>query len=213
MIVQYGYLTMFSVVWPLTSVSFLVNNWIELRTDAMKICVESQMPTPWRGEGIGPWLDSLGFLTWFGSITTAALVYMFNGGGPEGTPDSIVGWALLLSIFFSEHVYMVIRYAMQHMMSKLDSPGRQKERGERYQVRRKYLEEAFGSASAALAPAPAPVQGEVTRSSLENDARQGSLENANPTERFWQRQRGWEETAKFGAGLIEQTPSEGKKAQ
>lgn len=58
MVVQFGYLSLFSVVWPLTPVSFIINNWVELRSDAVKICVEMQRPTPLRADSIGPWLDS-----------------------------------------------------------------------------------------------------------------------------------------------------------
>ncbi|MBM6383490.1 MAG: anoctamin [Paenibacillus sp.] len=29
---------MFSTVWPLTSVCALINNWVEIRGDAIKIC-------------------------------------------------------------------------------------------------------------------------------------------------------------------------------
>ncbi|KAL2358667.1 calcium-activated chloride channel-domain-containing protein [Cryomyces antarcticus] len=103
MVVQFGYLSLFSVIWPLTAVSFLLNDWLELRADALKICVEMQRPTPRRADTIGPWLDALAFLTWCGSITTAALVYLFrnDGIGPDGTPYNIHGWALLLSIFAS----------------------------------------------------------------------------------------------------------------
>ncbi|TKA52534.1 hypothetical protein B0A55_13157, partial [Friedmanniomyces simplex] len=77
MVVQYGYLALFSVIWPLVPVSFLINNWVELRADAIKICVEMQRPTPWRADTIGPWLDALSFQSWLGSITMSALVYLF----------------------------------------------------------------------------------------------------------------------------------------
>jgi anoctamin-10 len=40
MVLQFGYLSLFSVVWTLTAVSFVINDWIELRADAIKICVE-----------------------------------------------------------------------------------------------------------------------------------------------------------------------------
>lgn len=40
MCIQFGYLALFSPVWPLVPVSFLVNNWIELRSDFFKIIVE-----------------------------------------------------------------------------------------------------------------------------------------------------------------------------
>ena len=214
MVVQFGYLALFSVVWPLTACSFVVNNWIELRSDAVKICVEMQRPTPYRADSIGPWLDSLGFLAWLGSITTAALVYLFrnDGLGPDGTPSTIHGWALLLSIFFSEHVYLLVRWGVRIAISKIDSPGLQKERAERFQVRKRYLQEAMGDDATAL---PSGLEGEqITRASLEEDARQETLRNSNPSDHFWRKQRSWEESAKVGGRLIDQmAQSESRKSK
>ena len=214
MVVQYGYLSLFSVVWPLTPVSFIINNWIELRSDAAKICLEMQCPNPLRADSIGPWLDSLGFLTWLGSITSAALVYLFSndGLGPDGTPSTIQGWALLLTIFFSEHVYLLLRMGVQLAISKIDSPGMEKERGEKYMVRKQYLHQTLGENAMDLLPSHAEER--ITRASLEEEARQGSLSTMGPHDHFWKRQQGWEESAKVGAGLIEKmAPTEGKKQQ
>lgn len=212
MVVQYGYLALFSAVWPLTPVSFLVNNWIELRTDAIKICIETQRPTPWRADSIGPWLDSLGFLTWFGSITTAAVVYLFAGGGlgPDGEPESIKAWGLLLAIFFSEHAYFLIRWGARTFISKLDSPGRQKERQERFQVRKRYLEEIdMGEQARRVAPSQ---KEQINRNSLEDEARSSTLNTSTLEQRFWKRQRGWEESVSVGVGFIEAAiTDEGKK--
>jgi anoctamin-10 len=211
MVIQFGYLSLFSVVWPLVPVSFLINNWIELRSDAVKICIESQRPTPFRSDGIGPWLDSLSFLSWLGSVTTAALVYLFSndGLGPDGTPATIKGWALLLTIFFSEHIYLVVRLAVRTAISKIDSPGVQKERAERYMVRKRYLQEQFGDKAMELPSAP---HEKITRQSLEEDARAGSLKSSSSTDRFWARQKGWEESAQVGKSLIDKmAPAESKK--
>jgi anoctamin-10 len=214
MVVQFGYLALFSVVWPLTPVSFLINNWVELRSDAVKICVEMQRPTPYRADSIGPWLDSLGFLTWIGSISSAALVYLFSndGLGPDGTPKDIKGWALLLTIFLSEHIYLAVRLAVRLVISKMDSPGMQKERAERFMVRKRYFQESFGEDAMELPP---PMEREsITRASLEEEARLGSMRASGPQDHFWNRQRSWEESAKIGAGLIERmAPTEGKKQQ
>ncbi|MCJ1306640.1 hypothetical protein MMC25_000283 [Agyrium rufum] len=213
MVVQFGYLTLFSVVWPLAPVSFILNNWIELRSDAVKICIEMQRPTPYRADSIGPWIDNLSFLTWLGSITSAALVYLFSndGLGPDGTPATIKGWALLLTIFFSEHIYLFVRYAIRIAISKLDAPGVQKERGERYMVRKRYLEEAFGKENAMTPLSPSE---KITRASLEEDARQGSLQDSRDEDRFWARQRGWRESVQVGTDLIERMAAdEGKKVQ
>ncbi|KAI9676656.1 MAG: hypothetical protein M1829_002973 [Trizodia sp. TS-e1964] len=216
MVMQFGYLSLFSVVWPLTGVSFIINDWIELRGDAIKICVEMQRPAPARADTIGPWLDSLGFLTWLGSITSAALVFLFSGDGlgPEGTPHNIKGWGLLLTIFFSEHIYMLVRFGVRTALSKIDTPALQKQRGERFMVRKRYLEESL-SQEAKLILADAPVGKEkINRASLEEEARQGSLHHSTPENRFWKRQLHWEETAKVGADLVNSTaPDQHKKDQ
>lgn len=213
MVVQFGYLSLFSVVWPLAPVSFIINNWFELRTDAVKICVEMQRPTPSRVDSVGPWLDSLGFLSWLGSITSAALVYLFSndGLGPDGTPATIKGWALLLTIFLSEHIYLIVRSAVRFAISKLDSPGMQKERAERFMVRKQYLEQKFGNNAMELLPTS--VEEKITRASLEEDARQNSLRTSGPVDQFWSRQRSWQETAKVGATLIERMTPQAKKQQ
>lgn len=213
MVLQFGYLALFSVVWPLVPVSFLVNNWIELRADAIKICVEMQRPTPWRADTIGPWLDSLGFLSWLGSITTAALVYLYSndGVGPDGSPHAIKGWALLLAIFLSEHLYLGLRWAIAFAISKIDSPGRQKERKDRFAVRQKYFQESLDQTHR-LPPISEKAE-EITRSSLEDEARNASLRAATPQERFWARQRHWTETAQVGAGLIARAAPDGEESK
>ncbi|OCK86308.1 DUF590-domain-containing protein [Lepidopterella palustris CBS 459.81] len=217
MVLQFGYLSLFSVVWPLTAVSFLVNDWIELRADAIKICIEMQRPIPWRADTIGPWLDSLSFLTWLGSITTSALVYMFSndGLGPDGNPSAIKGWALLLTIFFSEHAFILTRWAIRLAISKLDSPGRQKERRERFMVRKRYFEENLSTLE--KIPKIAEAGGDVDRASLEEDARTASVKTSTVVNRFWARQRGWKDTVQIGRELIEKAAverrNEAKKVQ
>ena len=203
MVLQFGYLALFSCVWPLVPVSFLINNWVELRADAVKICVEMQRPTPWRADTIGPWLDSLAFLSWLGSITMAALTYLFSndGVGPDGNPKNIKGWGLLLSIFFSEHLFLLVRWSVSYAISKIDSPGKQKERKDRFLVRQQYFQESM--AGQKQLPTLSEKAGEITRETLEEEARMGSLKAATSEERFWARQRHWSESAKVGAGLIE----------
>ncbi|KAF2473063.1 DUF590-domain-containing protein [Lindgomyces ingoldianus] len=215
MVVQFGYLSLFSVVWPLTPLSFLINDWVELRADAIKICVEMQRPTPCRADTIGPWLDSLSFLTWLGSLTTSALVYLFSndGLGPDGHPSNITGWALLLSVMLSEHLFILLRWGVRIAISKLDSPGLQKERRERFLVRKQYFEESLSQVG--RLPKMADLGEKITRESLEEDARRASLKASTPEDRFWSRQKGWRETVAVAKGLIEKAAvegsSEGKK--
>ncbi|KAK5715079.1 hypothetical protein LTR15_010495 [Elasticomyces elasticus] len=205
MVVQYGYLALFSVIWPLVPLSFAINNWVELRADAVKICVEMQRPAPYRADTIGPWLEAISFLGWVGSITGAALVYLFSndGIGPDGSPSDIKGWGLLLSIFFSEHLFLFARWAVAMAISRIDSPGRQKERRERYLTRQKLFEESLDQTH--KLPPMSEKGGEITRTSLEEEARSSSLGTASPEEKFWNRQRNWRESAQIGTGLIERS--------
>ncbi|KAF2724584.1 DUF590-domain-containing protein [Polychaeton citri CBS 116435] len=209
MVLQFGYLALFSVVWPLVPVSFLINNWIELRSDAVKICIEMQRPVPWRADTIGPWLDALSFLSWIGSITMAALTYLFSndGLGPDGTPSTVRGWALLLSIFFSEHLYLAVRQGVAIAISKIDSPGQQKMRRERFLVRQSYFQDSLKNMKVPPALTDAPPE-KITREMLEDEARMGSLKSATREERFWARQRNWRESAIVGQNLIQKAPVE-----
>lgn len=206
MIVQFGYLSLFSVVWPLTAVSFFINNWIELRSDAVKITLEHQRPIPWRADSIGPWIDALGFLTWLGSLTSAALVYLFygDGVGPDGNPRNVRGWVLLLTILLSEHIFLGIRLIVRYALSKVDSPGLQRQRKERFAVRRQYLDEALGQVEASKFAGGGIATGEkVDRRSLEEEARQSTLQgHGSPGERFWKRQQSMSETIQVGMRLI-----------
>ena len=211
MVIQFGYLSLFSVVWPMVPVAYLVNNWFELRADAFKICMEMQRPTPWRADTIGPWLDALGFLTWLGSLTMAAVAYMFSndGVGPDGNPYDLKAWVLLLSIFFSEHIYLFVHFAVAFGISKIDSPGRQKERRDRFLTRQKFVQDSLSQVQ--KAPILDEKRESITRQSLEEDARRGSLQTASPEERFWSRQRGWRESAQVGKGMIDKAVADDKE--
>ncbi|KAL2177269.1 calcium-activated chloride channel-domain-containing protein [Thermothelomyces heterothallicus CBS 202.75] len=214
MVVQFGYLSLFSVVWPLTACSFLVNNWVEARSDAMKIAANCKRPIPWRADSIGPWLGALGFLSWMGSLTSAALVFLFkNGtGGLDGSPWDIRGWALLLSILFAEHAYLLVQLVVRSVIRKLDSPGLQKERSERYAIRKRLLErmgdwdvsdDARAGGPGVGAAAAAGTGEEITRDALEEEARRLSVAGeGKPEQLFWQRQRSAAETIQVGRALI-----------
>ncbi|TFK39576.1 calcium-activated chloride channel-domain-containing protein [Crucibulum laeve] len=78
MVVQFGYVVLWSTIWPLAGAMALLNNLLELRSDAFKITVHNRRPIPARTDTIGPWLDAMAFLTWLGALTNSALVYLFS---------------------------------------------------------------------------------------------------------------------------------------
>jgi len=79
-------------------------------------------------------------------------------------------------------------------------------------VRKRYLQEQFGEDALELIPSREKEQ--ITRRSLEEEARQESLGETTPSSRFWGRQRGWEENVMEGQRLIRKVaPAEGRKSQ
>lgn len=153
MVIQYGYLALFAPVWPLVSVGFLINNWIELRSDFLKLCTQHQRPHPVRTEGIGPWVAALDVLTWLGSISTAAIVHLFGnsssaagaGGAAAAAESSSVGYVggwmrLLVTVFLSEHLYLLMRVAVGALLRRIGSEQVRREKATTFAFRRKYLD-------------------------------------------------------------------------
>lgn len=149
MVLQFGYLALFSPVWPLIPVGFLINNWIELRSDFLKICIEHQRPAPIRADSIGPWLDSLSFLNWLGSISTAAIVFLFrNGNESQGHGYNAQNlYALAAIVFVSEHIYLVVRFLVKIILGRIGSDAERRAAREQY-VRRKKLMETINMGAA-----------------------------------------------------------------
>lgn len=130
MVTQFGYVALWSTIWPLAPLMSLLNNHIEVRSDAFKIAVHVKRPIPLRTDTIGPWLESLSFLAWLSALTNSALVYMFrmpaNGLAIEhesNLPEDQVYAAtkeLLLSAFLvallASHVYFVLRAVVRRAL-------------------------------------------------------------------------------------------------
>ncbi|KAF2739811.1 hypothetical protein EJ04DRAFT_559707 [Polyplosphaeria fusca] len=147
MVLQYGYLALFSPVWPLIPIGFLVNNWFELRGDVFKICVEHQRPAPVRSDGLGPWVSSLELLTWLGSMSSAAIVHLFDGrihGLYQST--GVNKWCSLpLTVFFSEHIFLGFRAAVRFALQRIGSQQIRRERAEKYAERKRLLDDLEAS--------------------------------------------------------------------
>ncbi|XP_052102473.1 anoctamin-8-like isoform X2 [Mytilus californianus] len=59
MLIQFGYVTLFSSAFPLAALCALLNNIIEIRSDAFKLCMHHQRPFGKSVESIGTWQDAL----------------------------------------------------------------------------------------------------------------------------------------------------------
>ena len=55
MFIQFGYVILFSAAYPLAGLCALVNNLIEIRGDAFKLCLVHKRPFGQRVNSIGSW--------------------------------------------------------------------------------------------------------------------------------------------------------------
>ncbi|KAJ5276919.1 hypothetical protein N7524_003072 [Penicillium chrysogenum] len=134
MCVQFGYLALFGVAWPLVPLGFLLNNWLELRGDFFKLTLECQRPPPIRSDSIGPCLLGLDLLAWLGTLSTAAIVHVYRGPISEVRLSS-----LLLTLFVAEQVYLGMRFTASTALEKIFSDTIRREEARRYAVRKNYL--------------------------------------------------------------------------
>ncbi|KIY44981.1 DUF590-domain-containing protein [Fistulina hepatica ATCC 64428] len=139
MVTQYGYVVLWSAIWPLAPLMALVNNFFEMRSDAYKITVHHRRPIPVRTDTIGPWRETMDVLAWLGAMTNAALVYLFHGGGHANISTGGLwctltgggeGWsvlpgaglgmlvAALLIALCASHAYMLLRRAVGHVVEQ-----------------------------------------------------------------------------------------------
>lgn len=135
MCVQFGYLALFGVAWPLVPVGFLLNNWLELRGDFFKLTLECQRPPPIRADSIGPCLLGLDFLAWMGTLSTAAIVHLYRGPMSEVHLSS-----MLLTIFVAEQVYLAVRFVASMALEKIFADTLRREEARRYAVRKSFLD-------------------------------------------------------------------------
>ncbi|KAF9283581.1 hypothetical protein BGZ88_010421 [Linnemannia elongata] len=125
MVEQFGFVSLFSVIWPLTGLCAFINNWVELRSDAAKICFHTRRPIPSRTDSIGPWIDHLQHLTWFSSLTNASMLYLFRGAtdhkditGADVSSRLSLGM-MLLCVVASEHLYLGLRWTVRTILESI----------------------------------------------------------------------------------------------
>ncbi|KAJ2058433.1 hypothetical protein GGI17_005036 [Coemansia sp. S146] len=124
---QFGRVAFFSVAWPLAPLAAFLNNWLELRTDAAKICGATKRPIPRRVDTIGPWLETLRFMCWLSSITNALLIYQFHPNcaflPTVAEPETMLRFGrtslsfALIVLLCSEHIFLIIRWTIAHVMA------------------------------------------------------------------------------------------------
>jgi len=95
MVIQFGYTTMFVAAFPLATVMSFVNNYVEIRVDAWKLCQLMQRAEPRSAEDIGTWQDILEFIS-IAAIAVNSMLVAFTSTNMIDTPWFLRAWTFVL---------------------------------------------------------------------------------------------------------------------
>lgn len=115
MAIQFGYVTWFSGVFPLAGLCALVNNVVEIRSDAFKLCASFQRPFGELARDIGAWEWVLEGMSMAALVVNAALIGV-SGQVQRIFPGLTTAQAILL-IVAVEHLVMVIKFYIRLAVS------------------------------------------------------------------------------------------------
>ncbi|CAL8273007.1 unnamed protein product [Arctogadus glacialis] len=108
MFVQFGYVVLFSSAFPLAALCALINNIIEIRSDAFKLCSGLQRPFGQRVECIGQWQTAMEAMGLIAIIVNCYLI------GQCGQLQRLFPWLspemAIISIVILEHFAVMLKY-------------------------------------------------------------------------------------------------------
>uniref|UniRef100_A0A1I8JBS6 Anoctamin n=1 Tax=Macrostomum lignano TaxID=282301 RepID=A0A1I8JBS6_9PLAT len=108
MFIQYGYMCMFSCALPLAGVFCLINNVMEIRSDAFKLCTGFRRPFGTKVSDIGVWQMALEGISCVAVTVNVALLGV-SGAVSRWFPSLSPAQVVLLLVLF-EHIVLVLKY-------------------------------------------------------------------------------------------------------
>uniref|UniRef100_A0A3B3BEE1 Anoctamin n=1 Tax=Oryzias melastigma TaxID=30732 RepID=A0A3B3BEE1_ORYME len=108
MFIQFGYVVLFSSAFPLAAMCALINNIIEIRSDAFKLCTGLQRPFGVRVTSIGQWQTAMEAMGLIAIIVNCYLI------GQCGQLQRLFPWLspemAIVSIVILEHFAVLLKY-------------------------------------------------------------------------------------------------------
>ncbi|XP_055848649.1 anoctamin-8 isoform X2 [Episyrphus balteatus] len=119
MLVQMGYVVLFSAAFPLAGICALVNNLMEIRSDAFKLAHVHQRPFGQRVANIGTWQNALSVLSLAAVIVNCALIGL-SGQVSRLWPGLTTTQTIILIVTL-EHIMLGLRSALTWLLPELPS--------------------------------------------------------------------------------------------
>ena len=117
-VIQFTFVTCFSVVLPITPVFVLFNYLLSMRYDAYKLCRGRRRPLARRTGGIGIW-EHLVHIVAVIAVLTNCWLMGFTNSNFAGLKESVGNIGIFAIVVVWEHIMLLIKYVMQVTTSPL----------------------------------------------------------------------------------------------
>jgi len=119
--IQFGQVTLFSAVFPLAALLALMNNIIEMKTDALKMLRFERRGIGRRASGIGSWLDAFDVVGFLAVVTNLGLIGIIFAES-ELTAKYFKGWTnehLIIFLVLAEHCVIFLKVLVEKAIPDL----------------------------------------------------------------------------------------------
>ena len=126
MVIQFGYISLFAVAFPLSGMISLVLNFIEFKSSLFKLRSVFRRSVPEAVNGIGSWLGAIKTISYLSIITNSILIangadyrktltaeLTTEGRNLEGQEGKTLG-----VIFLVEHIMLILLFSMRKLIQK-----------------------------------------------------------------------------------------------
>nr|XP_042898034.1 anoctamin-10 isoform X2 [Parasteatoda tepidariorum] len=112
---QFGYVFLFSSVFPFAAVLAVLNNILEIWMDGFKLCYSYQRPKARPVKGIGIWQVAFEVLSLFAVMTNCALISMSPIVRSYAPDMSLSTWLLIAVVI--EHIIIAVKMILSYIIS------------------------------------------------------------------------------------------------
>lgn len=112
MFIQFGYVILFSSVYPLAALFAVFNNIVEIRADAFKLCKTCQRPIARRVKDTGAWHRAFEIIGAMSIMTNCGLLWLSPQIRTIGKDMGMTDIEFAFTFVFLEHCLLGIRYVL-----------------------------------------------------------------------------------------------------
>ena len=116
MLIQFGHVTFFAWAFPLAPAVALAFNVATMRTDAFKLCFNTQRPIAAKAGGIGVWYNVLVTMALAAVLVNCAHLALVSTQFSRYMPPGLTGTQKLLIVFVVEHAVLALRLVIPFLL-------------------------------------------------------------------------------------------------